>query len=123
MDHFHNPRNQGVIKDADGVGEAGNPLCGDVMRIYIKARKQESKKASANDVIEDIKFETLGCGAAIANSSILTTMVKGKTIAEAQKITREDIVKELGGVPKPKMHCSILATEALKKAVESYLKK
>lgn len=138
MDHFKNPRNQGVIKNADGVGEAGNPLCGDVMRMYLRAtprfarglrdirnlpvgRHGERNGRSENDVIKDIKFETLGCAAAIANSSILTTMVKGKTIAEAQKIKREDIVKELGGVPMPKVHCSLLATEALGKAIGDYL--
>lgn len=131
MDHFQKPRNQGAIKSPDGTGQAGNPLCGDIMKIYIKTKKAEegrigpnkAKKArSQNDVIKDIKFETLGCGAAIANSSILTTMVKGKTIKEALNINRDDIAKALGGVPAPKLHCSMLATEAFQKAVEDYLK-
>ena len=121
MDHFQHPRNQGAIKKPDGLGQAGNPLCGDVMKIYLKIRNQKSEIRSKDDVIEDIKFETLGCGAAIANSSILTTMVKGKTIRQALKINRDDIAKALGGVPAPKLHCSMLATEAFKKAVEDYL--
>jgi len=113
LDHFNHPRNQGVIKDADGVGEVGNPKCGDVMKVYIKVNRTEDK-------IEDIKFETLGCGAAIATSSMLTEMAKGKTIAEALKIEKLDIAKELGGLPEAKLHCSILAHDALAAAVENY---
>ncbi|MFA5020651.1 MAG: iron-sulfur cluster assembly scaffold protein [Patescibacteria group bacterium] len=113
LDHFNQPRNQGVIKDADGVGEVGNPKCGDVMKIYIKVDR-------AKDLIADIKFETLGCGAAIATSSMLTEMAKGKTIAEALKIEKLDIAKELGGLPEAKLHCSILAHDALAAAVENY---
>ena len=121
MDHFKNPRNQGKIKNADMVGQAGNPLCGDVMKMYLRV-KAAGKGKSDKDVIKDIKFETLGCGAAIANSSILTTMVKGKTIKDAMKISRDDIAKALGGVPPAKLHCSILATEALKEAIDKYLR-
>jgi len=119
MDHFKNPRNQGQIKDADSIGQAGNPLCGDVMKMYLKI-EQKGKEKSDKDVIKDIKFETLGCGAAIANSSILTTMVKGKSIKHASKVSRDDIAKALGGVPPAKLHCSILATEALKEAIDRY---
>jgi len=115
LDHFKNPRNQGTIKDADGIGEVGNPTCGDIMKIYIKIGK--------NEVIDDIKFETLGCGAAIATSSMLTEMAKGKTIDEALKIQKLDIAGELGGLPEPKLHCSILAHDGLQKAVEDYKQK
>lgn len=121
MDHFQKPRNQGAIKKPDGVGQAGNPLCGDIMKLYIKTDKAQEGSRGQEDIIKDVKFETLGCGAAIANSSILTTMVKGKTIKEALKINRDDIAKALGGVPAPKLHCSMLATEAFGKAVEDYL--
>lgn len=119
LEHFQNPRNQGVIKDADGVGQVGNPICGDIMKIYIKVAK--SKKGE--EIIKDIKFETLGCGAAIATSSILTEMVKGKTIKEALKIGKLDIAKELGGLPPVKLHCSILAHEGLAAAVNDYRNK
>ena len=121
MDHFKKPRNQGKLKNPDSVGQAGNPLCGDMMKMYFKTKKK-TDKPSEEDIIEEIKFETLGCGAAIANSSILTTMVKGKSISSALRIKREDIAKALGGVPAPKLHCSMLATEALKKGIDKYLK-
>ena len=114
MDHFRNPRNMGEIKDADGYGKVGNPVCGDVMAIYIKVK---------DDKIKDIKFKTFGCTAAIATSSVLTEMVKGKTIDEALKITRDDVAKELGGLPAIKMHCSNLAAEALKEAIKNYRSK
>ncbi len=114
MDHFHNPRNQGSIPDADAIGQVGNPVCGDVMKLYLKID---------NNKITDIKFETLGCGAAIATSSMLTEMVKGKTIDEALKIEKLDIAKELGGLPAPKLHCSVLAHDALAKAIENYKNK
>jgi len=114
MDHFRNPRNMGEIKDADGFGKVGNPKCGDVMAIYIKVK---------NEKIVDIKFKTFGCTAAIATSSILTEMVKGKTIEEALKLTRDDVANELGGLPTIKLHCSNLAADALKEAVKDYRKK
>jgi NifU-like protein involved in Fe-S cluster formation len=116
MDHFKNPRNQGEIKDADAIGEVGNPVCGDMMKIYIKVGKNDQGK----EIIEDIKFQTLGCGAAIASSSMLTEMAKGLTLDDAQKITREQIVEKLGGLPKVKIHCSVLAGEGLKKAIAQY---
>jgi len=111
LEHFKNPHNQGAIKDADAVGKVGNPTCGDVMKIYLKIE---------NDKIKDIKFETLGCAAAIAVSSALTDMVKGKALGKALKITKDQIVKELGGLPPIKIHCSMLGIEALHKAIESY---
>ncbi len=111
MEHFQNPRNVGEIKDADGIGTVGNPSCGDIMSIYIKVE---------NNVIADIKFKTFGCGAAIATSSITTEMVKGKTVEEAERLTRNDVANALGGLPPIKMHCSNLATDALKAAIENY---
>ena len=114
MEHFMNPRNVGDIKDADGIGEVGNPVCGDMMTFYIKVE---------NDVIVDVKFKTFGCGAAIAVSSIVSEMAKGKTIEEALKITREQVAEELGGLPPNKMHCSNLGTDALHKAIQDYLEK
>lgn len=114
MDHFANPRNVGVIEDADGIGEVGNPVCGDVMKITIKV---------AADRIQDIKFQTLGCGAAIATSSIVTEMARGMTLAEAVAITKQQVADELGGLPPAKMHCSVLATDGLKRAVDDYLVK
>ncbi|PIR93614.1 iron-sulfur cluster assembly scaffold protein [Candidatus Falkowbacteria bacterium CG10_big_fil_rev_8_21_14_0_10_39_11] len=111
MDHFKNPRNQGVIDDADAIGEKGNMKCGDIMKVYLKIH---------DDMIQDIKFETLGCAAAIATSSMLTDLAKGKTLDEALKIDKQDIVDELGGVPAPKFHCSVLAEAALKDAIEQY---
>jgi nitrogen fixation NifU-like protein len=114
LNHFHNPRNIGELKDADGVGTVGNPVCGDVMTIYIKVK---------DDRILDIKFKTYGCAAAIASSSIATEMVKGKTLDEALMLTRDDVAGELGGLPQYKMHCSNLAADALRKAIEDYKKK
>jgi nitrogen fixation NifU-like protein len=114
MEHFMNPRNVGEIKDADGIGEVGNPVCGDMMTFYIKVE---------NDVIVDVKFKTFGCGAAIAVSSIVSEMAKGKTIEEALKITKEQVAQELGGLPPNKMHCSNLGTDALHKAIQDYLEK
>jgi len=114
MEHFMNPRNVGEIEDADGVGQVGNPVCGDIMAIYIKVK---------DDVITDIKFKTFGCGAAIATSSMVTELVKGKTIEEALTITNRDVAEELEGLPPLKMHCSLLAEEGLKAAIEDYRKK
>ncbi len=116
MEHFKNPRNQGELKNPDGVGEVGNPVCGDMMKIYIKVDKNKE----GQEIIKDIKFQTLGCGAAIASSSMLTEMAKGKTIEDALKITREQIAEALGGMPKEKIHCSVLAAAGLKKAVADY---
>jgi len=114
MEHFRNPRNMGRIEDADGVGKVGNPVCGDVMYIYIKVKENK---------IEDIKFETFGCAAAIGTSSMITELAKGKTLEEAMKITNNDVAKELGGLPPIKMHCSALAADALKAAINNYLEK
>jgi len=114
MEHFGNPRNVGVIEDADGIGEVGNPVCGDVMKITIKVN---------DDHIEDIKFQTLGCGAAIATSSIVTEIAKGMTLADAVAITKNQVAEELDGLPPAKMHCSLLATDGLKVAVDDYLVK
>ena len=118
MDHFQNPRNQGTIKDADGVGEVGNIKCGDIMKIYINVAKNDKDE----NIIEDIKFETLGCAAAIAASSALTDLAIGKTFKEALAITKQDIVNVFGEVPPIKFHCSILAQEALATAIENYNK-
>ena len=112
MDHFNNPRNVGVLDDADGIGEVGNPVCGDVMKITIKV---------ADDHIDDIRFQTLGCGAAIATSSIVTEMARGMTLQDAVDITKQQVADELGGLPPAKMHCSVLATDGLKVAVDDYL--
>ena len=114
MDHFNNPRNVGVIEDADGVGEVGNPVCGDIMKITI---------AVDDDKISDVRFQTLGCGAAIATSSIVTEMAKGLTLEEAVAISKQQVADELGGLPAAKMHCSVLATDGLKVAVDDYLVK
>ncbi len=114
MDHFSNPRNVGEIPDASGVGTEGNPVCGDLMTIYITVE---------DDVITDIKFKTFGCGAAIATSSMITEMAIGKTLDEALKITRDDVAEELEGLPPVKMHCSNLAADALRAAIEDYKKK
>ena len=114
MDHFAHPRNVGVIEDASGIGKVGNPVCGDVMEIFIKVNK---------DVITDVKFRTFGCGAAIATSSMATELIKGKTIDEALKITNRVVAEALGGLPAVKMHCSVLAEDALKSAIDDYLKK
>lgn len=115
MEHFTHPKNMGEIKNPDGVGEVGNPRCGDVMKITIKIQEKKGEK-----FIKDIKFKTFGCVTAIANSSVLTTLAKGKTIEEAKKIGPKEILKELGEVPQIKVHCSILAHEGLKKAIENY---
>jgi len=122
LEHFKNPHNQGNMPDADAVGQVGNPVCGDIMKLYLKFRAEDKDKPVAEKVIEDIKFETLGCGAAIASTSIMTDLAKGKTVAEALKITRQEIADALGGLPAPKIHCSILATEALEKAIEEHKK-
>ncbi|MGI6484427.1 MAG: Fe-S cluster assembly scaffold protein NifU [Candidatus Dojkabacteria bacterium] len=114
MDHFMNPRNVGVIEDADAIGEVGNPRCGDIMRMYLKIK---------DNVIEDIKFQTFGCGAAVATSSMVTELVKGKTLEEALKVTKMDVADALGGLPPIKMHCSNLAEEAIRSAIENYRKK
>jgi nitrogen fixation NifU-like protein len=116
IDHFKNPRNQGEIKDASGVGDVGNPICGDMMKIYIKVEKDKN----GDDIIKDVKFQTLGCAAAIASTSMLTEMVKGIKVDDALKITREQVAEKLGGLPKEKIHCSILANEGLKKAIAQY---
>ena len=114
MDHFRNPRNVGEIPDADGVGTVGNPVCGDLMTIYIKVKDNR---------IVDIKFKTFGCGAAIATSSMTTELAKGKTLEEASKITRANVAESLDGLPAKKMHCSNLAADALKAAINNYLEK
>lgn len=114
MDHFANPRNVGEIKDADGVGTVGNPKCGDIMRMYLKVD---------NGVITDVKFKTFGCGAAIATSSMATEMVKGKTLDEALKLTNKAVAEALDGLPPVKMHCSMLAEEAIHAAIEDYQKR
>jgi len=114
MEHFKNPRNMGEIPDADGVGTVGNPVCGDLMTIYIKVKDNH---------LTDIKFKTFGCGAAVATSSMVTELAKGKTLEEALKITRADVADELGGLPPIKMHCSNLAADALHAAIEDYYKK
>ncbi|OQB06227.1 MAG: NifU-like protein [bacterium ADurb.Bin212] len=124
LDHFENPRNVGEIKDADGVGEVGNLKCGDVMRVFIKIKtrkvKGKSGKEKVEDYISDIKFKTLGCAAAIAASSMMTELAKGKSLESAEKITRDDINDSLGKLPAQKYHCSILSADAIKKAIEDY---
>ena len=114
MDHFRNPRNVGVIENADGVGEVGNAKCGDIMKIYLKIE---------NDVIADAKFETFGCGSAIASSSMATEMIKGKPVSEALALTNKAVVEALDGLPAHKLHCSVLAEEAIKKALQDYYEK
>jgi len=114
MDHFTNPRNVGLIENPDGFGKVGNPVCGDLMEMYIKVE---------NDIITDIKFKTFGCGSAIATSSMVTELAIGKTIDEALAITRKDVADELDGLPPKKMHCSNLAADALHAAIEDYKKK
>ena len=114
MDHFEHPRNVGEIPDANGVGTVGNAKCGDIMRMYLKVE---------NGIIEDVKFKTFGCGAAIATSSMATEMVKGKTLKEALALTNKAVAEALDGLPPVKMHCSLLAEEAIHAAVEDYLKK
>lgn len=114
VEHYTNPRNVGEIENADGIGEVGNPICGDVMKMYLKIE---------NEVIKDVKFKTYGCGAAIAASSVTTEMIKGKTIKEALEITNEQVVEELGGLPPIKLHCSVLAEEAIKTAIADYYRR
>ncbi|MCL6518846.1 MAG: Fe-S cluster assembly scaffold protein NifU [Armatimonadota bacterium] len=114
MEHFMNPRNVGEIPDADGIGNVGNPVCGDIMRMYIKVK---------DGVIVDAKFKTFGCGAAIATSSMATEMIKGKTIEEALKLSNKAVAEALGGLPPVKMHCSVLAEEAIEAAIDDYLRK
>ena len=114
MDHFKNPRNVGVIDDADGVGEVGNAKCGDIMKIYLKIE---------NDIIVDVKFETFGCGSAIASSSMATELIKGKPISEAMQLTNKAVTEALDGLPKHKIHCSVLAEEAIKNALRDYYEK
>ena len=111
LEHFTNPHNQGKIDNADAIGEAGNTRCGDIMKIYIKVKK---------DKIQNIKFETLGCAAAIATSSAMTDLVKGKSLDDAEKLSDQDIVDSLGELPPVKIHCSMLATQALKDAIKKY---
>jgi len=114
MEHFKNPKNMGEIPNADGVGTVGNPVCGDLMTIYIKVKDNR---------LEDIKFKTFGCGAAIATSSMITELARGKTLEEAMKISRGDVADNLGGLPPIKMHCSNLAADGLHAAIQDYLKK
>lgn len=114
MDHFMNPRNVGEIENADGIGEVGNVKCGDIMRIYIKVN---------GDVIEDVKFKTFGCGSAIAASSVATELIMGRTIEKALELTNREVVDELGGLPPVKVHCSVLAEQALKAAIYDYAQK
>ncbi len=114
MDHFMNPRNVGEIPDADGIGQVGNPVCGDIMKMYLKIE---------NNVITDVKFKTFGCGAAVATSSMATELIKGKTVEEALEITNKAVAEALDGLPPIKMHCSNLAEQAIKAAIEDYRKK
>lgn len=112
MDHFRNPRNVGVIENADGVGEVGNPVCGDIMKIYLKINEEQ--------VIDDVKFETFGCGSAIASSSMATELIMGKPVSEALQLTNKAVTEALDGLPPHKLHCSVLAEEAIKAAVKNY---
>lgn len=114
MDHFRNPRNVGVIEDANAVGEVGNAKCGDIMKMYMKIE---------DDIIKDVKFETFGCGSAIASSSMATEMIKGKPVSEAMQLTNKAVAEALDGLPDYKMHCSVLAEEAIKSALEDYGKR
>ena len=114
MDHFRNPRNLGVIEDANGIGEAGNAKCGDIMKIYLKV---------TDDIIEDVKVETFGCGSAIASSSMATEMIKGKSLDEALEVTDKAVAEALDGLPPHKMHCSVLAEEAIGAAIRDYKEK
>ena len=118
MKHFLNPRNMGEIKNPDGEATVGNPVCGDVMRLFIKIIEKDGE-----EYIKDIKFQTLGCAAAISSSSMLTTIIKGKTLKAAEKITNKTISKALGGLPSSKIHCSLLAEEAVRKAIRNYRQK
>ena len=111
MDHFRNPRNVGALENPDGVGEAGNPVCGDIMKIYLRVE---------DEVITDVKFETFGCGSAIASSSMATELIRGRPVCEALALTNKAVAEALGGLPAHKLHCSVLAEEAIKKAIEDY---
>lgn len=122
IEHFTHPRNVGEIKNPSGVGEVGNRVCGDIMRVYIKVEKAKSGKNKGKEIIKDIKFRTLGCAAAIATSSMITELAKGKTLKEAEKITRDDVSKSLGKLPPIKEHCSNLSADALHEAIKNYLK-
>lgn len=122
MEHFLNPKNMGEIKNADGVGKVGNPVCGDVMWIYIKIGEKIAN-GKKEEIIKDIKFRTLGCAAAIATSSMITELAKGKTFSEAMKITRDDVKNALGNLPPVKLHCSNLAADGLHEAIYDYLSK
>ena len=115
MDHFRNPRNVGVIEDADGIGEVGNAKCGDIMKMYLKIDE--------NDVVSDVKFETFGCGSAIASSSMATELIKGRPVSEAMQLTNKAVAEALDGLPAYKMHCSVLAEEAIQKALDDYYQK
>ena len=115
MDHFRNPRNVGVIEDADGIGEVGNPVCGDIMKIYLKINDEQ--------IIDDVKFETFGCGSAIASSSMATELIMGKPVSEALQLTNKAVTEALDGLPPHKLHCSVLAEEAIKSAVKDYYDK
>ena len=125
MDHFLHPRNMGELPDANGVAMVGNPVCGDVMKMYLKISKQKTggSEGSGTEIVEDARFQTLGCGAAIATSSMATEMIKGKPLSEALKLTNQAIAQALDGLPPVKMHCSVLAAEAVKKAIEDYRSK
>ncbi len=114
MDHFRNPRNVGIIEDANGIGEVGNAKCGDIMKMYLKIE---------DDIIRDVKFETFGCGSAIASSSMATELIKGKPVSEAMKLTNQAVAEALDGLPAYKMHCSVLAEEAIRSALEDYRKR
>ena len=114
MDHFRNPRNVGVIEDANGIGEVGNAKCGDIMKMYLKIE---------NDIVEDVKFETFGCGSAIASSSMATELIKGQPLSEVRKLTNKAVAEALDGLPDYKMHCSVLAEEAIQAALEDYQNK
>ena len=115
MDHFRNPRNVGVLEEANGIGEVGNPVCGDIMKMYLKINDDE--------IIEDVKFETFGCGSAIASSSMATELIKGKSVEEALSLTNKAVAEALDGLPAHKMHCSVLAEEAIKSAIDDYNKR
>ena len=114
MDHFRNPRNVGVLEDANGIGEVGNAKCGDIMKIYLKIE---------DDIIQDVKFETFGCGSAIASSSMATELIKGKPVSEAMQLTNKAVAEALDGLPAHKIHCSVLAEEAIRSALEDYHKR
>ena len=114
MDHFRNPRNVGVLEDANGIGEVGNAKCGDIMKMYLKIE---------DDIVKDVKFETFGCGSAIASSSMATELIKGKPVSEARKLTNQAVAEALDGLPPQKIHCSVLAEEAVKEAIANYYDK